>query len=147
ALLAILKAGAGYVPVDPAYPAQRVETLLTLARPAVIVGTDCQPPPALASIPRVDPARLPAHQDAEAPTPRFRPADPAYVIFTSGSTGQPKGAMVEHRGMLNHVLAMARRVGLGARSAVAQTASHCSDISVWQCFAALAAGGTTVIYP
>ena len=84
--------------------------------PAVIVGTDCQPPPALASIPLVDPARVPAHQDAEAPTPRCRPADLAYVIFTSGSTGQPKGAMVEHRGMLNHVLAMARRVGLDARA-------------------------------
>ena len=146
-ILAIWKCGAAYVPVDPAYPAQRVETLLTLARPAVIVGTDCQPPPALASIPLVDPARVPAHQDAEAPTPRCRPADLAYVIFTSGSTGQPKGAMVEHRGMLNHVLAMARRVGNDARSAVAQTASHCSDISVWQCFAALASGGTTVIYP
>ena len=146
-ILAIWKCGAAYVPVDPAYPAQRVETLLTLARPAVIVGTDCQPPPALASIPLVDPARVPAHQDAEAPTPRCRPADLAYVIFTSGSTGQPKGAMVEHRGMLNHVLAMARRVSLDARSAVAQTASHRSDISVWQCFAALASGGTTVIYP
>ena len=72
-ILAIWKCGAAYVPVDPAYPAQRVETLLTLARPAVIVGTDCQPPPALASIPLVDPARVPAHQDAEAPTPRCRP--------------------------------------------------------------------------
>lgn len=149
-ILAIWKCGAAYVPVDPAYPAQRVETILTLARPAVIVTTDCVPPPALASIPLVDPARLPDRRGAEAPapvTPRCRPADLAYVIFTSGSTGQPKGAMVEHRGMLNHVLAMARRVGLGAQSAVAQTASHCSDISVWQCFAALASGGTTVIYP
>ncbi|WP_241025914.1 response regulator, partial [Burkholderia sp. Tr-20390] len=49
----------GHATIDTAYPAQRVETLLTLARPAVIVGTDCQPPPALASIPLVDPARLP----------------------------------------------------------------------------------------
>ncbi|WP_175693243.1 non-ribosomal peptide synthetase [Burkholderia ambifaria] len=149
-ILAIWKCGAAYVPVDPAYPAQRVETILTLARPTVIVATDCVPPPALASIPLVDPTRLPDHPGAEAPapvTPRCRPVDLAYVIFTSGSTGQPKGAMVEHRGMLNHVLAMARRVGLGARSAVAQTASHCSDISVWQCFAALVSGGTTVIYP
>ncbi|WP_175804707.1 non-ribosomal peptide synthetase [Burkholderia ambifaria] len=149
-ILAIWKCGAAYVPVDPAYPAQRVETILTLARPTVIVATDCVPPPALASIPLVDPSRLPDHPGAEAPapvTPRCRPVDLAYVIFTSGSTGQPKGAMVEHRGMLNHVLAMARRVGLGARSAVAQTASHCSDISVWQCFAALVSGGTTVIYP
>ncbi|RXV65673.1 amino acid adenylation domain-containing protein [Burkholderia stabilis] len=146
-ILAIWKCGAAYVPVDPAYPAQRVETLLTLARPAIIVTTDGTPPPALAAIPRVDPARLPEHRGAGAPAPRCRPADLAYVIFTSGSTGQPKGAMVEHRGMLNHVLAMARRVGLGEQSAVAQTASHCSDISVWQCFAALVSGGTTVIYP
>ncbi|SCZ39646.1 MULTISPECIES: non-ribosomal peptide synthetase [Burkholderia] len=147
-ILAIWKCGAAYVPVDPAYPAQRVETILTLARPSIIVGADRRPPAALASVPLVDPAHA-AHRDGDAPprTPRAGPADLAYVIFTSGSTGQPKGAMVEHRGMLNHVLAMARRVGLGAHSAVAQTASHCSDISVWQCFAALASGGTTVIYP
>ncbi|MCA3824045.1 MAG: amino acid adenylation domain-containing protein, partial [Burkholderia sp.] len=148
-ILAIWKCGAAYVPVDPAYPAQRVETLLTLARPALIVATDGVPqsPAALAAIPRVDPACLPELRDAGAPALRCRPADLAYVIFTSGSTGQPKGAMVEHRGMLNHVLAMARRVGLGTQSAVAQTASHCSDISVWQCFAALVSGGTTVLYP
>ncbi|WP_143137266.1 non-ribosomal peptide synthetase, partial [Burkholderia ubonensis] len=147
-ILAIWKCGAAYVPVDPAYPARRVEAILASARPTIIVATDCVPPPALSSIPTVDPSRLPDDRGADAPSaPRCRPADLAYVIFTSGSTGQPKGAMVEHRGMLNHVLAMARRVGLGAHSAVAQTASHCSDISVWQCFAALASGGTTVIYP
>ncbi|WP_080427097.1 non-ribosomal peptide synthetase [Burkholderia ubonensis] len=149
-ILAIWKCGAAYVPVDPAYPARRVEAILASARPTVIVATDCVPPPALSSIPTVDPSHLPDDRGAGAPAPsapRCRPADLAYVIFTSGSTGQPKGAMVEHRGMLNHVLAMARRVGLGAHSAVAQTASHCSDISVWQCFAALVSGGTTVIYP
>ncbi|MFM0286806.1 amino acid adenylation domain-containing protein [Paraburkholderia megapolitana] len=147
-ILAIWKVGAAYVPVDPAYPAQRVEAILTAAEPIIIVARDCVAPAALSSIPMIDPAHLPDEQHADAPSlPCSRPANLAYVIFTSGSTGKPKGAMVEHRGMLNHVLAMARRVELGAHSAVAQTASHCSDISVWQCFAALVSGATTVIYP
>jgi len=149
-ILAIWKCGAAHVPIDPAYPVQRVEAILAAARPAIIVATAGLTPPARSSIPMVDPARLPGPGDAATPPAwpaRCRPTDLAYVIFTSGSTGQPKGAMVEHRGMLNHVLAMARRVGLSTHSAVAQTASHCSDISVWQCFAALVAGGATVIYP
>ncbi len=130
-ILAIWKCGAAYVPVDPAYPAQRIEAILAGARPVLV----------LTGAPDADLL-------AEAPfEPRCRPADLAYVIFTSGSTGKPKGAMLEHRGMLNHVLAMTRELGLGAHSVVAQTASHCSDISVWQFFAALVAGGETVIYP
>ena len=73
--------------------------------------------------------------------------DLAYVCHTSGSTGSPKGAMVEHRGMLNHLLAKVDILGLNHESVVAQNASHCFDISIWQFFAALVAGGRVVIYP
>ena len=74
------------------------------------------------------------------------PADLAYVIYTSGSTGKPKGVMVEQAGMLNHLLAKVEELGLSEQSRVAQTASHAFDISVWQFFAAVLAGGHSVIY-
>jgi len=85
------------------------------------------------------------HPDAALPT--VSDADSAYVIFTSGSTGLPKGAMVVQRGMLNHLDAKIRDLGLTAADAVAQTASQCFDISVWQLLAALAVGGRVHIYP
>ena len=69
------------------------------------------------------------------------PRDLAYVIYTSGSTGTPKGAMVEQVGMVNHLFAKIRDLGLTGDDTVAQTASQCFDISVWQFLAALLVGG------
>ncbi|KYF69550.1 non-ribosomal peptide synthetase, partial [Sorangium cellulosum] len=78
---------------------------------------------------------------------RARPEHLAYVIFTSGSTGAPKGAMVEHRGMLNHLFAKVRSLGLGPSDVVAQTAPISFDISVWQLLSALLAGGACRLVP
>lgn len=72
--------------------------------------------------------------------------NPAYVIYTSGSTGAPKGAIVEHAGMMNHMWAKIRQFELNAAGVVAQNSPLSFDISVWQMFAALAVGGKTVIY-
>ncbi len=74
-------------------------------------------------------------------------SDISYVIYTSGSTGKPKGAIVEHDGMVNHIYAKINDLKLSNNSIIAQNASHCFDISVWQFFAALICGGKTVIYP
>ncbi|MFS1514463.1 amino acid adenylation domain-containing protein [Chengkuizengella sp. SCS-71B] len=71
----------------------------------------------------------------------------AYILFTSGSTGKPKGVMIEHIGMLNHILAEAEELNLDSSLVFAQNASPCFDISVWQFFGALSLGGTTAIYP
>ncbi|MFB6367876.1 amino acid adenylation domain-containing protein, partial [Paenibacillus elgii] len=76
-----------------------------------------------------------------------KPEDLSYVIYTSGSTGKPKGAMVEQRGMLNHLYAKIHDFGITEASVIAQNASHCFDISVWQMFSALVTGGRVVIYP
>lgn len=146
-ILAIWKCGAAYVPIDPAYPAHRIETILSGAKPQIIIAEDAERIGGDVSAPIVHPDSLPDIDPAKPFQPLCRPSNLAYVIFTSGSTGKPKGAMVEHRGMLNHVLAMARRLDLDSKSVIAQTASHCSDISVWQFFAALISGGETVIYP
>ena len=69
----------------------------------------------------------------------------AYILFTSGSTGKPKGVMIEHKGMLNHILAEADDLGLNENLIFSQNANQCFDVSVWQFFGALALGGTSVI--
>lgn len=69
----------------------------------------------------------------------------AYIIYTSGSTGLPKGVMVEHKGMMNHMLAKQLDFGINKRDVIAQNASHTFDISAWQFFEALFTGGKTVI--
>src|SRR5262249_800602 len=69
-----------------------------------------------------------------------------YVIYTSGSTGTPKGAMVTHRGMLNHLEAKVHDLRLEPGDVVAQTASQCFDISVWQLLVALLVGGRVRIF-
>ncbi len=74
------------------------------------------------------------------------PGSLAYVIYTSGSTGKPKGAMVEQRGMLNHLFAKVVDLELTAADVVAQTAPACFDISVWQMLAPLAVGGCVEIF-
>ncbi|MEP7308327.1 MAG: amino acid adenylation domain-containing protein [Acidobacteriota bacterium] len=154
AILAIWKCGAAYLPIDPDYPAERIRKVLDTAAPALVLrdaGTlDQSLERALAdrlrfaSIAELDAG---AHEVSDTnPDRRGTGADLAYVIFTSGSTGQPKGAMVEHVGMVNHILAKIEDLHLDDRSVVVQNASSCFDISVWQCFAAMLAGGRTLIY-
>ncbi|PWW65821.1 non-ribosomal peptide synthetase [Actinokineospora spheciospongiae] len=88
AILAVLKSGAAYLPIDPAYPADRLEFLLSDADPVLVL----RPEDLMAD--------LGAHP-ATAPETGLRPEHPAYVIYTSGSTGVPKGVVVEHRSVVN----------------------------------------------
>jgi amino acid adenylation domain-containing protein/non-ribosomal peptide synthase protein (TIGR01720 family) len=147
AVLAIWKCGAAYVPIDPDYPASRIEALLAGSRPRLVLATPETLGKVTPGIPVVNIDALGELIEARRLEPRCRASDLAYVIFTSGSTGKPKGAMIEHSGMLNHLLSMVHDLGLDERSVVAQTASHCFDISVWQFFAPLLCGGQTVVYP
>src|SRR5216117_581210 len=73
------------------------------------------------------------------------PGHLAYIYFTSGSTGEPKGAMCEHTGLLNHLLAKIEDLKIGEGTVVAQTAPQCFDISLWQLISALLVGGRTLI--
>src|SRR5699024_2285978 len=75
------------------------------------------------------------------------PTNLAYILFTSGSTGNPKGVMIEHLGMLNHILAEQNDLDLDNHLVFAQNANQTFDVSVWQLFGPLALGGKTVIYP
>ncbi|MFD8200064.1 amino acid adenylation domain-containing protein [Streptomyces sp. NPDC059701] len=145
ALLAALKAGAGYVPVDPGHPAERIAFLLDDAAPAAVVCADAGHPALVgrpSTVPLGDPAVRAALAafDGPAPDAEVRPGDTAYVIYTSGSTGRPKGVVVEHR-TVDGYLAFARAAypGLADRALVHSPPSF--DLTVTGILGPLTAGG------
>ena len=145
AVLAVLLAGAAYLPVDPAYPAERVAFMLGDAHPAVVVTTrECagQLPGGVPRLVLDDPAEA-ARVAAARPArdAAVRPASPAYVIYTSGSTGRPKAVVVEHGGMASHLIAKVECLGLSAGDRVVLNAPVTFDVSVWQMLAPLVSGG------
>ena len=157
-LLAILKAGAAYVPLDPAYPAQRLAYMLEDSAPvAVLTHAQAQArvpaafDGAAAALPVID---LEADAERWAGQPESDPDRSsvgltarhlAYVIYTSGSTGQPKGVRVEHRNIVNHMAWMADTWPLAPGNAVLQRTSISFDASVWELFAPLLQGARLVL--
>jgi len=146
AALATLKAGAGYAPIDPAAPAERIAAMLEDAEPCVIVtrrGLAAKLPRGRWPVVAVD-ADAPAIERHEATALEHRPAaaDLAYVIYTSGSTGRPKGVEVTHGNLLNLVRWHhdAFKVTAGDRAPL--MASPGFDASVWETWPYLAAGAS-----
>ncbi|HEU5226445.1 MAG TPA: amino acid adenylation domain-containing protein, partial [Ktedonobacteraceae bacterium] len=150
-LLGIFKAGGAYVPMDPAYPQERLTYMLNNAHVSVLLTLQRiheQLPTYQGQVVCLDTDWQMLNQEEQiAPACDVTADNLAYVIYTSGSTGQPKGAMVTQRGMLNHLFIKIRDLDLTPGDKVAQTASQCFDISVWQFFAALLQGGQVYIYP
>ncbi len=152
ALLAILKAGGGYVPLDPSHPAERNRLLLEESRPAVVL-TSREWASHLAGT--TVPLLLVDEWSATPPDgpPPSRPgaapsADaPAYVIYTSGSTGKPKGVMVGHAGLLNLVDDLTGRYGIGTGTRVSQIANASFDSMAAEVWPALLAGATLCLVP
>ncbi len=149
-ILATWLANGAYLPLDPFMPAERLATIFAEAQPATILTfSTLQETLPAHSIPIIC-LDIPLHQP-ELPVDRSithpDPQQLVYVIYTSGSTGQPKGVMINHRGLLNHLYAKIHALQLGSTDIIAQTASHCFDISVWQFFAALLSGGQVHILP
>ncbi|MBT2382948.1 amino acid adenylation domain-containing protein [Streptomyces sp. ISL-11] len=147
AMLAVLKSGHAYVPLDPAYPAERLEFMAGDAALSLVVS-DRELPAGLAGLPVVrldepDPVDLPD----PAPATGTDPAAPAYVIYTSGSTGRPKGVQVPHRNVLALVRACDSRYALGADDVWTMFHSASFDFSVWEVWGALAHGATLVVVP
>ena len=147
-ILGIFMAGGAYLPVDPEYPDQRIGYILEDSG-ARLMLTDGKNHGRLKGITAAKSILPQDWLNCVAPASRadVHPDDLAYVIYTSGSTGNPKGAMIEHRGMVNHLYAKINELGITSTSRVLQNASQAFDISIWQFLVALAAGGTTVIYP
>jgi amino acid adenylation domain-containing protein len=148
AVLGILKAGAVYVPIDPTHPRARVTQIVEDGRVAAIVTTSVLSnmlPSSPARVICLDCASLPAL--AYNPSLRSSEANVAYIIYTSGSTGVPKGVAVEHRGFANAILDQIERLGIGRSDRVLQLASVSFDMSIWELFVALLAGGCVVPIP
>jgi amino acid adenylation domain-containing protein len=154
AVLAVFKAGGAYLPVEPHFPADRIARVLTRAECRLVLtepGSTTSLDAALEGLPGVQAltvggAAAEGHL-ATSPGVHVGPDQLAYLYFTSGSTGEPKGAMCEHAGMLNHVLAKIDDLGVVEGGVVAQVAPQCFDISLWQLVSALVVGGRTVIVP
>ncbi len=163
AMLGIFKAGGAYLPLDVRAPAARQSQILAQSRtPLLLITQDFAEASAealaqLTAEQQSSPAVLRiedllAQNSATTNLPLLDGAiDPgarlAYVIYTSGSTGLPKGAMVEHRGMINHLYAKIKDLQLTAADIVAQTAPQSFDISVWQFLSTLVIGGQIQIFP
>ncbi|MFF1379058.1 amino acid adenylation domain-containing protein [Streptomyces sp. NPDC058308] len=155
ALLAVLKTGAAYLPVDTAYPVDRIRFMLEDARPTLVLTHTTTSALWTEDTPTVfldDPtlqSRLTARQDADpTDTDRLTPLDPghpAYVIYTSGSTGTPKGVVAHHAGLVNLALAQSEQWGIGTGSRVLQFASPSFDAAASEVFTALLTGGTLVL--
>ncbi len=149
ALLAILRTGGVYLPLDPDHPPERLAQVLAKSGAPLVLLAERQRlklEEVLALLPPGGeiPTLLPIEGLLEAtPPPAAKPSlsGLAYTLFTSGSTGVPKGAMVEPSGLQNHLWAKIETLGMTAADVLAQNASQSFDISVWQMLAALAVGG------
>ncbi|PZH19754.1 non-ribosomal peptide synthetase [Streptomyces sp. NTH33] len=153
AVLAVFKAGGVYLPVEPHFPAGRIAATLSRAGCRLVLtepGSTATLDEALATLPAkaekllVGTAYAEEHADGDLGV-EVLPGQLAYIYFTSGSTGEPKGAMCEHAGMLNHLYAKIDHLGIGPGRVVAQTAPQCFDISLWQLIAGLLVGGRTLL--
>jgi amino acid adenylation domain-containing protein len=152
AVLAGLKAGGVYLPVEPHFPADRIAAMLSRAECRLVLsepGSATTLDQALRSLPETQTLFIEAAYREDRADGNLgvevAPDQLAYIYFTSGSTGEPKGAMCEHAGMLNHLFAKIDDLGIGEGQVVAQTAPQCFDISLWQLVSALLVGGRTLI--
>ncbi|MEY9949768.1 amino acid adenylation domain-containing protein [Kitasatospora sp. GAS1066B] len=159
ALLGVLKAGAAYVPIDPAYPAERIGFMLADAQPAVVLttreATPAVPEPFAGPLLVLDDpstAAFLARQDSAdlADTERVRPLlpeHPAYVIFTSGSTGRPKGVVIPHAALANFLTDMSRRFPLGTEDCWAAVTTIAFDIAALELYLPLISGARLELVP
>ncbi|WP_157865138.1 non-ribosomal peptide synthetase, partial [Streptomyces prasinopilosus] len=155
AILAVLKTGAAYLPIDPASPAERVGRLLADAAPVALVTTTgtaarvdgTEVPLLLLDDPRVG-ADL-ADRPATGPDPARRPLpeSPAYAIYTSGSTGRPKGVVIPHANVVRLFTRTNHWFGFGADDVWTMFHSYAFDFSVWELWGPLLHGGRLVVVP
>ncbi|MED5816618.1 amino acid adenylation domain-containing protein, partial [Mycolicibacterium sp. 050232] len=148
AILAVLKSGAAYLPIDPVVPDARVEFVLGDAVPiAVITTADLAERVRGCSVPvvEVDDPRIDVQCSSAIPVPA--PDDVAHIIYTSGTTGVPKGVAVTHQNVTRLFDGLGVGVELGSRQVWAQCSSLAFDFSVWEIWGALLHGGRLVVVP
>src|SRR6185437_12710022 len=147
ALVAILKAGAAYVPLDPGYPEERLKYMLADAQARFLLTQAATPKPTAANFETIcleDWQRI-SRQSGANLGEGIAPEQLAYVIYTSGSTGKPKGAMNHHLGLHNRLWWMQQEYQIGPGDRVLQKTPFSFDVSVWEFFWPLLAGAQLVI--
>ncbi len=149
AVMGVLLSGAAYLPIDPELPVERQHYLLDQAQVRLVLTQphiENQPtwPDSLLRF-SVDQEKLSKDQSLPGLETLQSPTDLAYVIYTSGSTGQPKGVMIDHRGAVNTILDINRRFAVSSKDKVLALSALNFDLSVYDIFGLLAAGGTIVM--
>ena len=151
-LLGVTKSGAGYLPLDPAYPADRLRFMVSDAATPIVVTTSRH----LAMVRDIhagtvvvldDDAKIIGSRRAANPEPMGEPDDLAYVIYTSGSTGRPKGVCVTNRNVLRLFTSSQRHYGFDGNDVWSMFHSYAFDVSVWEMWGALLHGGRLVVVP
>ncbi|MCM2387971.1 amino acid adenylation domain-containing protein [Streptomyces albipurpureus] len=165
ALLAVLTAGAAYVPLEPELPPERLAFLVDDARPAAIIGRTTGPLGTPGRLPAVRPSadhhggrhqlgpiidieaalEHPGPAAAQATLPTTTPDSLAYCLYTSGSTGRPKGVLIEHRGLVNRLLGMQDSYRLRPTDRVLHKTALGFDVSGWEVFWPLITGARLVL--
>ena len=148
AVLAVLKAGAAYVPLDPAFPRDRLEWMCSDAGLALIVSEHALRgllPPSGSVLWWEDEAGEAERPDVAPLAVPIGPDDLAYILYTSGSTGRPKGVMVPHRGLANLVASFTETLGFSSSDVLLATTSLSFDIAGLELFVPLTAGGTVAV--
>ena len=151
ALLAVLKAGGAYLPLDPTFPAGRLALMIEETQPVVLLTQQKFAGDDLARTVTTLCLDLPSDELSQQPdvlpTSDVTPRHLAYAMYTSGSTGTPRAVLVDHQNVVNHNLAVAEYFELRSADRVAQCTSLAFDISVEEIFPTLMRGATCVLYP
>jgi amino acid adenylation domain-containing protein len=149
AILGILKAGGAYIPIDPAYPTDRVKYVLDDAQVRVLLTQNSllsSLPATSAEIVSLDPEWHAFHDEERGPVVSdVKPENLAYVIYTSGSTGKPKGVQLEHRSVVNFLCSMRRKPGMSSRDVLIAVTTLSFDIAGLELYLPLLVGGRLVI--
>jgi amino acid adenylation domain-containing protein len=150
-VLAVLKAGAAYMPLDPDFPPERLKAMLDDARPCLVLTQDrlvSRLPQPNAPVVCLDTERQAFATASDGnPNNLTQPDNLAYVLYTSGSTGKPKGVAMSHRALVNLLLWQAESEDLGTPARTLQFASFCFDVSFQEMFTTWISGGTLVLAP
>ncbi|MDB1089737.1 amino acid adenylation domain-containing protein, partial [Streptomyces sp. ACA25] len=150
AILGVLKAGAGYLPLDPAQPKNRTQSLLRDSEPVCVVTSGALGPPSDITVIDLRSAEVVAeleHGPVGPPPKRTLPGHLAYTIYTSGSTGRPKGVLVTHENVVRLLTATDAWFSFSDTDVWTMFHSYTFDFSVWELWGALAYGGRLVVIP
>ncbi len=145
-MLAVLKTGAAYVPIDPGQPADRVDQIMADARPVHVLAATREAGPPGVPATFLDEVDLTPYGGG-APAVAVAPDNAAYVIYTSGSTGRPKGVVVSHQNVVRLLDSTDGAFGFGPDDVWTLFHSYAFDFSVWELWGALLYGGRLVVVP